>query len=338
MGSKKRTTISDIARLTGVSRSTVSRVITGKGYVSPHSKTLVLDTLNKLNYLPQKKHKSKGVGDLVMIVSGLLMSPVQITIIESIISTLDKAGLKAMVSYNQFDPHRMEEYLAYAGERHFAGIILLGILESPGVLRQLKRMDIPVVILNQEIQGVQGDLIMLDDYKGGYMAADCLIQKGHKRIGLLMGYADAKAAKNRERGIRDALENAGIELKGSDVHYGDFTQKSGIDYADMLLRQKSSITGIISCNDLMSAGLIYRLTQASSRIPLDFSIIGFDSTFVTGSSRIKLVSIHYDFQSIGQAAAEFVVKRNQEPYGEPGRIVFPPVLIEGNTVSAPRGC
>ena len=336
MDSERRPTISDISGLTGLSRSTVSRVISGNGYVSSDKRELILDVLKNVNYTPQKKHKTKGVGDLVMIVSGLLMSPVQIIIIESIIASLDKAGLKAMVSYNQFDPHRMEEYLAYAGDRYFAGIILLGILESPGVLRQLKKMDLPVVSLNQEIPGVRGDLIMLDDYKGGYMAAECLIKRGHRRIGVLMGYAEARAAQDRERGIRDALKDSDIDLKTSDVHYGDFTQKCGLDFAEMVLKKRSSITGIISCNDLMSAGFIYGLTQASVRIPQDYSIIGFDRTFVTESARLKLVSIHYDFQKVGEAAAEMIVRREGNPFGDPEKILFSPRLIDGNSVSSPR--
>jgi len=336
MEAPKRPTITDIALLTGISRSTVSRVISGRGYVSEEKREIINEALIKLNYQPQKKHKTKSLGDMVLVVSGLLTSPVQVILIQNIVSALETSGMKGLISYNEFNPYRLEEYLAYAAERNFAGIILLGIIETPGVIRQLKRMNCPIVLLNQKISGLEADYIMLDDYQGGYIAAQKLIQLGHRRIGLLMGYAKAKAAIKRETGFRDAYKHAGLPVRESDIYYGDFTEESGMEFAERIIKRQSGITGIISCNDLMSAGLIFKLTQASYRIPEDYSIIGFANNFVTSVTGVNLTSVYYDFEAIALTAAEMIIDRHKNPYSEFRDVLFSPELKQGDSVSFPR--
>lgn len=330
----KRITLEDLSVQTGVSRSTISRVVSNRGYVAAETREQILKAVRESGYRPTKKHKGRNVHDLVMVATGLLTSPVQIAIIESLVPAVEEAGLKALVASTQFSSYRLQEYLLYARDRQFAGIVLLGILETPEVVRLLRTMECPVVLLNQKIRGLDADQILLNDDEGGYQAARHLIDRGHRRLGLLMGYEKATAARQRENGFRRACKEARIELRSTDVYYGDFTERSGISYARELVSKKRDITGIVSCNDLMSAGLIFELTNLGRRIPEDFSVVGFDNTFVTALADTQLTTIDYDFTAVGTEAAAMILSRIDDPFQLPRQTRFPPRLTERLSVAS----
>lgn len=329
---KKRVTIQDIAHASGVSKSTISRVVSNNGYVDDKTRALVMKYINELGYKPQKKHKGKHVRDLVMIASGLLSSPIHITIVESIIKEMESKGLKAMVSYNSFDIYKLEEYLIYARDREFAGIIILGLIESPILINSLKTIKCPLVLFNQEFRGMDFNVVGMDDFRGGYLAAKHLIDNGHKRIGLLMGYKKATAARDRETGFREAMKDHGLKVKDSDVFYGDFTEISGREYAGKIIEKRDGITGIVSCNDLMSVGLVNGLIEGGCKIPEEISIVGFDDSVFTNILTTKLTSISYDFKQIGTTAAKMILDDIKNPYNPKRKINFSPRLIERESV------
>lgn len=328
----KRVTIQDISDASGISKSTISRVISNHGYVDEKTRTIVLKHINELGYKPQKKHKGKNVRDLVMIASGLLTSPIHIAIIESIVKEIEGNGLKAMISYNGFDTYRLEEYLLYARDRDFAGVVIIGFIETPKLVSCLKTMKCPIVLFNQDFKGIDADVVGLDDYSGGYIAAKYLIERGHKRIGLLMGFAKATASFKREIGFRDALKDYGLKIKDSDIFYGDFTEKSGKEYANKILNKRDGITGIVSCNDLMSVGFINEFAKSGYSIPEDISIIGFDDSLLINILATKLTTVNYDFSLIGKTAANMILDSINNPYNPKRKISFSPTLIERDSV------
>lgn len=329
---KKKITIQDIADASGVSKSTISRVVSNNGYVDDKTRTLVMKYINELGYKPQKKHKGKHVRDLVMIASGLLSSPIHITIVESIIKEIEGKGLKAMVSYNSFDIYKLEEYLLYARDRDFAGIIILGLIESPNLINTLKTIKCPIVLFNQDFRGMDVNVVGMDDFRGGYVAAKHLIENGHKKIGLLMGYKKATAAGKRETGFREAMKDYGLKVKDSDVFYGDFTEASGREYAKKIIENRDGITGIVSCNDLMSVGLVNGLIEGGYKIPEDISIVAFDDSIFTNILTKKLTTISYNFEQIGNTAAKMILDDINNPYNPKIKINFSPSLIERESV------
>lgn len=333
---KKRVTIKDIAEATGVSRSTISRVITNNGYVDEKTRSIVMREINRLGYKPQKKHKNKIVQDLVLITTRLLMSPVHIKFLENIIEELDKRGFKAVISYNKFNNYKLEEYLFYAKDKGFAGAIVLGALETPELARILKNIDIPVIMFNQTIHGLDINAVNLDDFYGGYIAANHLIDFGHKRIGLLMGFQDANEINKKETGFRQAMADHGLEVKESDVYYGDFTEKCGVEYAKKVVETYTDITAIISCNDLMSFGLVNELTKMGKKIPEDISIIGSGSSMMTDVSNVKLTTVSYDIDKIATTVADMMARSAKDPFYPKMRISFSPKLSGNYSVGEPN--
>lgn len=328
----KKVTIQDIAEATGISKSTVSRVVSNHGYVNEKTRTIVMKCIKELGYRPQQKHKGKHVRDLVMIASGLLSSPIQITITENIIRELESNGFKAMISYNDFDTYKLEEHLLYARDRELAGIVILGLIETPRIINLLKTMKCPVVLLNQDLKGLDVNIVGMDDFRGGYVATKYLIEKGHSRIGLLMGYEKATAIYQRETGFREAMKDSKLKIKDSDIFYGDFTEKGGINYAKNLIDKRDGITGIISCNDLMSVGLIQELIRSGFKIPEDFSVVGFDYSSITKIMTTKLTTINYDFSQIGITAANMILEDIKNPLNPKRKINFSPTLLEKESV------
>lgn len=330
----KKVTLSDIEKETGYSKSTISRVLTGHGYVEAKTRDAIEAALARSGYARRVGKRVKAdVSDLVMITSALLESPVHIMLARGASACLHKAGKKTAIMYNPFTSLNTEECLLYAEKNGFAGIIMLGALEAPSMLDVLKRIKLPIVLLNQNLRGLDVDTVELDDYKGAYMAMRRLLSLGHRRIAFLGGYANTTTVQGRERGYRDALKEQGLKVHKEDIFYGNFQEESGMEYARQLKRRRSDITALISCNDLMSIGFLQEAQAIKWRIPEDISLITFDNTYYTQNMHPRLTAVDYDFEAMGASAAELLLGRIKEPDAAVRRITYSPRLFEGESVS-----
>lgn len=328
----KKVTIRDLESYTGLSKSTISRVITNRGYVSDENRSCVQEAIQALGYRAKKARTPTHVRDLVLVVDELLRSPIHINMIEGINEELSKHGKKALIAYNRFDTADIEDYVLYAHERQFAGIIMLGVLETSSLIDTLERIGIPLVLLNQELPRISANIIGLDDYLGGYQSTKYLIEKGHTNIAFLTGYKEATAVKKRELGYRDALKEIGVEPDEGLLHYGDFTQKSGEVFAQQIVEKNMDVSAIISCNDMMSVGLLETLRRNSKRIPEDYSVISFDESPYLKLCYDGLTIVDYNFHEIGKTAAQLLVENINMPYMSKKKVIFMPAFHEGKSV------
>ncbi len=331
----KKVTLADMERITGCSKSTISRVVTGRGYVEATKKRRIEQAIQAAGYqyVPAVKRPAADMRDLVMVTSALLNSEVHITIVEGVISTLHAANKRAAIMYNAFTSSDMtESYLRYAKERNFAGVIMLGALETPSMLDTLDNLRLPVVLLNQNLRGLDVDVVDMDDYRGAYMAMQKLLSCGHMHVGFLGGYPNTTTMIKRENGYRDALKDAKLPFKKQYIYNGNFREDSGYAFARQVVREMPEITAVVSCNDLMSIGFVRGMQTANVRIPADMSVITFDNTFFTRNLNVCLTAIDYDFAGMGVAAADMLLARVKNPEKGQRRITFSPQLVEGESV------
>ena len=159
----KRTTITDLAKACGTSKSTVSRVLTKKGYVSPEISELVLNMAKTMNYIPQKSH-NKNIKDMVMVISCQLSSDAQVILSNAISDTLAANNIKTVIAPCEFGSEIVTEYIDYAREKNFGGLILLGALETKDLKRSLASLSCPIVLLNQELDYLDTSSVIIDEY------------------------------------------------------------------------------------------------------------------------------------------------------------------------------
>lgn len=329
---KKRLTLQDIAELTGTSKSTVSRVLTGKGYVAPAIRERITAAMREEGYVPQKNRRGKNVRDMVMVIAPQLDSEIQVILANAIHHTLHAHGKKMAIVSAGFDSPEYYEYLQYAREREFAGIILLGALETQNLRDSLNELPCPVILLNQVVDGVRASMVELADYESAYAAASYLLELGHRRIAFLNGYVNAAAIADRERGYWDAMADAGILEKDITIAYKDFSEQGGKEFAEEIRAGKCRCTAVIAANELLAVGLQTRLQELGYQIPEDISIIGYDNSLATRVCHPPITVVAYDFARIGEAMAELLLEKIESPFSEPKKIPFIPQIIKRESV------
>lgn len=329
---KKRLTLEDIAKLTDTSKSTVSRVITGKGYVAEEVRDAILTAVQEQGYRPQKSHQKRNVKDMVMVIACQLSSESQVTLANSIRAQLEKYGKKTAIVSVDFGSDAIVEYMDYAMERDFGGIITLGVLDTPELRKTMRRLTCPTVLLNQSIEGLNAGKVEMADYEGAYFATEYLLAKGHAKIAFLNGYENAVAIADRERGFLDAMADHGFYSDDIPVIYKNFNEESGRDFADELAALNFPYTAILTANDLLSIGLLQRLKELNVEVPEKVSILGFGDTMVTRVCNPPLTVMYYDFKEMGEALAMLLLEHMEKPFMKAKTIAFQPTMIERNSV------
>ena len=328
----KRLTLQDIAQLTDTSKSTVSRVLTGKGYVAPEVRDAVLKAVEENGYRPRKSHKNKNVRDMVMVIASQLNSEVQVILANAIRSSLEAYGKKTAIVSVGFGSSQLYEYIDYAREREFAGIILLGALDTDELRSSMCRLSCPAVLLNQAVEGLNAGRVEMKDYEGGYAATQYLLKKGHRRIAFLNGYINAVAVADRERGFCDAMADAGILADEIHIEYKDFTEESGREFAGQMVREGLPYTAVIAANDLLAIGFLLRLKELGVTLPEQVSLVGFDDTLAVRVCQPAITVVRYDFTRMGEAMARLVLNHMERPFMKAECISFAPQLIERGSV------
>ena len=328
----KRLTLEKIAELTGTSKSTVSRVLTGKGYVAPEVRKAVLQVMEEQGYRPRRSRKKNNVRDMVMVIASQLNSEVQVILANSIRSCLQTQGKKTAIVSVDFGSDELYDYIEYARDREFAGIILLGALDTDELRSTMNQLSCPVVLLNQTIEGLRASQVEMMDYESGYQATKYLLDKGHRKIAFLNGYVNAVAVADRERGFCDAMADAGILADEITIAYKDFTQESGGQFAEEIVAKGLPYTAVIAANDLLAIGLLRRLQCLGVSVPDQVSIVGFDDTLAARVCYPSITTVGYDFAAMGEALAKLLLEQIEKPLMSPKTLAFSAELSERGSV------
>ena len=329
---KDRVTIEDIVQKTGISKSTVSRVLTGKGYVSDEVRNTVKKTALELEYVPQKRH-NKNVNDMVMIVSCQLDSDAQIKLCKSISTSLQENGFKSVVASVEFGSNTIYDYLDYAYEKYFGGLIILGALETKELRYSLMNIPCPVVLLNQSLSGIPTCSIILEDKKAGYDATKYLIDKGHKKILFITGYDNATAIIDREKGFLQAMKEAGIDAEKL-ILRTDFTKENSEKIAYQLIKDSFPYTALLCATDELLSGILKVFKKERIQIPDQISVMSFENTLLTEIYEPKISVVSYNFIEIGKQMADLLMERAGKPYHKTKSIHSFATLVLRDSVKA----
>lgn len=329
--------LSDIAHKTGYSLSTVSRVLTQKGYVNKETRAAIEQAMDELGYLENRTRRKRfsSMNDTVLILTAQMSYIVQ-DMVQGATGYLEAHG-KNVVVYNYFlNTDKKVDYLRFAEEHGFSGVLMLDTFETPEIIRAIEHMTRPVVYIHKPSNRLNIDAVCMDNIKGAYMLTEYLIRKGHTRIGLLAGTHTASTTREREQGYRTALEEAGLPVHTGDIFYGSFDLASGEAYLQEILRHTPDITAVLCCNELMAIGLLCALLDKGYRVPEDISVVSFHKSIEGNYTKVLLTSIDFDYKTLGMNAAEALLRRINTP-AQPQKIVtFAPKLFEGDSVCPPR--
>ncbi|MDA0120326.1 substrate-binding domain-containing protein [Vibrio sp. T11.5] len=330
-------TMKDIARLAGVSTSTVSHVINQSRYVSEEISERVNKAAQELNYTPSalarslKINRTNTIGMLVTTSTNPFFGEV----VKGVERSCYQQGYNLILCNTEGDNERMRESINTLLQKRVDGLILMcSSLEGERIDVFEKYPDIPVVVMDWGPMLFTSDKIQDNSLRGGYMAAKHLIESGHTEIGCITGPLAKHQAQMRYEGYKRALIEAGLEFNPNWIIESDFECEGGYEALNKMHAKGSLPSSIFVCNDMMSMGVINAAHEKGIRVPEELSIIGYDDIHISKFMTPALTTIHQPKYRLGKAAVEAVLKKLEGGETEPQVVQLEPTLVERKTVRA----
>ncbi|HCS38135.1 MAG TPA: LacI family transcriptional regulator [Anaerolineaceae bacterium] len=313
--SNKRSTSSDVAKLAGVSRTTVSFVLNNipDSNIPETTRQKVLDAAKQINYHPDASGRKLASGKSKMIGLVRLQSTEQVfndAFLLQVLVGLEQAASKwgFHVLLKHIDHEKSDGYSQLITENHVDGIILSGPLQNDPELIKLHNEGVPIILLGQMVN-TDIPFVDVNAELGSKTAVDYLISSGHKRIGMITNAKmDYSSAQQRKNGYLIALENAKIPVDEKLIKEGDFTPASGYSAMKELLTLSPAPTAVFVASDVVAIGAIQAIKQAGMKIPQDIEIIGFDDIPMAEFYDPPLSTIRLPAYDLGRVAGDQLIK------------------------------
>ena len=292
-------TIVDVARLAGVTPTTVSRVINNRGYISEKTKKRVQEAMDELGYQPNEiarsltKQKSNTIGVIVPHIS----HPYFAKLISNLENEAAKKDYKIILCNSKEKAEKEKQYLDMCKSKRVAGIIICsGNVES----NKINTGGIPVVLLEKNFE--EGKLgIQCDNYQGGKLATEHLIECGCKKILHLSGVIDEEMpADNREKAFIDVCSKNEIEYFIKKYDIDTYNQMNYYDYIKAALNEIEGVDGIFASSDLIAAQVIQVCNEIKIRIPEDIKLVGFDDVDISQLTTPRITTVHQPIKEMAR--------------------------------------
>ncbi len=330
----------DVAKLAGVSTSTVSHVINKTRFVSEEISERVNKAAKELNYYAPsalarsfKVNRTKTIGMLVTTSTNPFFGEV----VKGVERSCYQQGYSLILCNTEGDHQRMHESINTLLQKRVDGLILMcATLEGEHFDIFEHYADIPVVVMDWGPMQFTSDKIQDNSLRGGYMAAKYLIDAGHSEIGCITGPLDRIQAEMRYNGYLQAMDEAGFSVEPSWVVEADFECEGGYNAFTQLHANGALPSALVVANDMMAMGVINAANELGIQIPEQLSIIGYDDIHIAKFMSPSLTTIHQPKYRLGQAAVETLLTRLDEPETAPRIIELEPTLVERNSVKSLR--
>ncbi len=328
-------TIKDVARLAGVSTTTVSHVINKTRFVAETTQEKVMKAVEELNYAPSavarslKCNSTRTIGMLVTQSTNLFFSEV----ISGVESYCYRQGYTLILCNTGGIYEKQRDYIRMLAEKRVDGILVMCSDFTEELNEMLNRhTNIPKVVMDWGPESSQADKIMDNSEEGGYIATKYLIDNGHTDIACLSGHFDKLACKERIVGFRRAMAEANLPVNEDWILEGNFECDTAVLVADKITAMEKRPTAVFCFNDTMALGLMSRLQQNGIKVPDDVSVVGYDNIELAEYFSPPLTTIHQPKRRVGKNAFEILLERIKDKDHEKRIFEMQPELIVRNTV------
>jgi DNA-binding LacI/PurR family transcriptional regulator len=326
-------TLDEVARVAGVSRATVSRVVNGSPKVSADVRRTVEKAIDRLGYVPNRAARSLVTrrSDSIAVVitepaNRLFSDPFFPRLVRGVSAALSVRDLQLvlLMPNDDVDERRTVRYLT-AG--HVDGVILVSLHGDDPLPEQLAARRIPSVVLGRPSRGVDIDYVDADNRDGARRATAHLVESGRRRIATITGPRDMVAGIDRLAGYRDALADAAIAVDEGLIATGDFTQAGGEAAMERLLRDRPDLDAVFCASDLMAVAALGVLQAAGRRVPEDVAMVGYDDSPIATTTRPALTSVRQPIEEMGREMVNLLAGSIERSGRVPRHIVLTTELI-----------
>ena len=307
-------TIKDVARLAGVGLGTASRVVSGKGSVSPATLAKVKAAIDELGFRPSHAARtllsgsSQMIGVYIPVLSGTFYTP----ILQIIDTELRAAGLHMVVAFGAgLGGARQQaiEGIEFLIERGCDGLILMTNVLLEEDIAALGAKQTPMVVLNHGFDSIAGQCFTVDHTLGGKIAARTLLDHGHRQIAIVAGPASLPDNVVRVNAFVQELAAAGIDTSRLWRVERDFSPAGGWSAAKELMASGTPCTALFCANDEMAVGALSYFQEAGVHVPNELSVIGYDDTPSAEFSAPRLTTVHMPWREMTQNGVSDLLNR-----------------------------
>ena len=329
--------IRDVARLAGVSITTVSRVINGSGGVSEARRLRVERAVADLDYVPNavaQQLRSKRTKTIALVLSDIT-NPFFTTIARGVQDVAGPRGYAVTFANTDESESQEREYLQTLVQRQVDGVLLVPSGNSPKPFRLLRSQKIPVVLLDRRVSVRQLDEVRCDSEAGAYALVRHLLGLGHRRIAVITGRRDISTSTDRVAGYERALAWAEVPLDRELIRYDSFSLAGGYRMIKDILAIEPRPTAVFATNNFIAFGALRGLREENVNVPADMSLATFDDLPEEWHDDPFLTVLAQPAYELGRQAAELLFDRLETGARGKRRVIVLPGAVIPRRSSGP---
>lgn len=335
----KTSTIRDVAALAGVSIGTVSNYLTGKKPVSQPAGERIASAIQKLRFVPNTAVRvvRGGRAPAVALVVPDAANPFFAEVARGVDEVASRHGMVVITCNTNSSIERERFYLRNLSEMRIRGVLVTPVSEESEHIRQFQDAGGTVVILDSPSRSFTAPAVAVDDYSGGRLAVDHLVDTGHQNIVFVGGPGGGAPVEQRFIGARSAWTDRGRNPQ--DLVRIDVTGTSSRDRAaaaDQILRMGRRPSAVFCANDLIALAVLGRLSRLGVRVPEDIAVIGYDDIDAAELASVPLSSVSQPQFDLGHKAAEILIEAESATASVEDVVFIPKLVIRESTAGFRR--
>lgn len=323
------TTIKDIAKVAGLSPSTVSRALNDHKRISQKTKAKILELAKAMDYTPNLF--GRGLAKKKTFLIGLLapdfQNPYYAELTNSIRDTAQEASywvLQVSTSNITDTTYSIIQSMIKMGVE---GIIFASCKLHDPLVENLIDSNFPVVLANRRLKKDKGDYVIPDHTYGVYLVVNHFIRLGYQRIGMIRGPRNASTAQNQYLGYIEAIKEKSLEIDEDIIGEGLYTQDTGYKFTKKLMRLSNPPQAIFCGDDYVALGAMKALHELGLSVPHDVALAGFDDTEISAHPHIQLTTVRCNTSEMGKIAVKFLIEKIEKSSKSFRRILLEPNLV-----------
>ncbi|CAH0237573.1 LacI family DNA-binding transcriptional regulator [Peribacillus sp. NPDC101481] len=337
----KRVTTEDVAKIAGVSQSTVSRVLNDYPYIKKNTRDKVLAVINELGFtrdeiarsLVEKRTKSIGL------ILGSISNPFFAETAEVIIERAQELKYDVIVYNTGHKDENLEQAINLLIGKRVEGIILTSVSKNyTEKIKKLHDNGFPVLLYNSFLDIKDVNFIVMDNNKGARLAVQHLIKLGHKKIAKISGPSKYLATYERTVGYKEELMENGYEIDEGLIFNSEFSYDKIYSFTKKLLKKKDRPTAIIAASDQMALAVLDAASSLNLKIPADLSVVGFDNIRLSSNEFIGLTTVSQQMDQMSLTALEkliFLIENKETSSSSIQIFLKPELMVRKTTGPAP---
>jgi DNA-binding LacI/PurR family transcriptional regulator len=329
-------TMKDVAKLAGVSLSTVSRVLNDSSLVREETAKKVEKAVKKLDYQINDSARilRTNTSNLIGVIGAGMERPFLANLLKGIEAEARERGFALIYGDSDGEFKKEQNYLNIMKQKKIDGIILITTNYYNDLLSIVKNYNIPVVFASGYISDPEISCVTVDNVAAAYDMVEFLCQSGHRDIAFIKGPdLDMLASQERVRGVKLALRLSNINYDPARIIEGDFTFESGYSAAGKILNKFPDVTAIFAFNDEMAVGAIRYLKEQGIKVPEDISVVGFDGIELGKYINPALTTIKQSGYHLGLKSIEILTKIINKDKIEDNKVFIPHELVVRESIN-----